>query len=58
MNRYSYPHTIENGAGERSLSFEECRAAAATAFFPLQVALGRLLGKYRRYADAPEPVRR
>ena len=26
--------------------------------FPLQVALGTLLGKYRRYADAPEPVRR
>ena len=26
--------------------------------FPLQVAVGRLLGRYRRYADAPEPVRR
>ena len=26
--------------------------------FPLQVALGRQLGKYERYADAPEPVRR
>jgi uncharacterized cupin superfamily protein len=26
--------------------------------FPIQVAVGRLLGKYRRYADAPEPVRR
>jgi hypothetical protein len=26
--------------------------------FPAQVALGRLLGKYRKYADAPEPVRR
>jgi quercetin dioxygenase-like cupin family protein len=26
--------------------------------FPLQVALGRLLGKYKKYADAPEPVRR
>lgn len=25
--------------------------------FPLVVALGRLLGKYRRYADAPEPLR-
>lgn len=25
---------------------------------PAQVALGRLLGKYRKYADAPEPVRR
>lgn len=24
----------------------------------LQVAVGRLLGKYRRYAGAPEPVRR
>lgn len=26
--------------------------------FPVQVTIGRLLGKYRRYADAPEPVRR
>ena len=26
--------------------------------FPLIVALGHLLGKYARYADAPEPVRR
>lgn len=26
--------------------------------FPIQVAVGRLLGKYRRYADAPDPVRR
>ncbi len=26
--------------------------------FPLQVTVGRLLGKYRRFADAPEPVRR
>jgi quercetin dioxygenase-like cupin family protein len=26
--------------------------------FPVVVAIGRLLGKYARYADAPEPVRR
>jgi mannose-6-phosphate isomerase-like protein (cupin superfamily) len=26
--------------------------------FPLVVALGTVLGKYRKYADAPEPVRR
>lgn len=26
--------------------------------FPAQVAIGKLLGKYRKYADAPEPVRR
>jgi quercetin dioxygenase-like cupin family protein len=26
--------------------------------FPVQVLVGTLLGKYRRYADAPEPVRR
>jgi quercetin dioxygenase-like cupin family protein len=25
--------------------------------FPVQVALGRLLGKYKKYADAPKPVR-
>ncbi len=26
--------------------------------FPILVALGTLLGKYHRYADAPEPIRR
>jgi len=26
--------------------------------FPVLVALGKLMGKYTRYADAPEPVRR
>jgi hypothetical protein len=26
--------------------------------FPVLVAVGRLLGRYTRYADAPEPVRR
>ena len=26
--------------------------------FPMLVAVGRLLGKYKRYSDAPEPVRR
>lgn len=26
--------------------------------FPVQVAIGRLLGKYRKFADAPEPIRR
>jgi quercetin dioxygenase-like cupin family protein len=26
--------------------------------FPVVVAVGRLLGKHRRFADAPEPVRR
>ncbi len=25
---------------------------------PVQIALGRLLGRYDRYADAPEPIRR
>ena len=25
--------------------------------FPLLVAVGTVLGKYRRYADAPAPVR-
>jgi hypothetical protein len=36
----------------------EIPAAVQRVVFPLQVALGRLLGRYRKYADAPEPVRR
>jgi hypothetical protein len=36
----------------------EIPAVVQRVVFPLQVAFGRLLGRYRRYADAPEPVRR
>jgi quercetin dioxygenase-like cupin family protein len=36
----------------------EIPAAVRRFVFPIQVAIGTLLGKYRRYADAPEPVRR
>lgn len=36
----------------------EIPAAVQRVVFPLQVAIGRLLGRYRKYADAPEPVRR
>jgi uncharacterized cupin superfamily protein len=36
----------------------EIPAAVQRFVFPLQVALGRWLGKYRRFHDAPEPVRR
>jgi len=33
-------------------------ALVVRVVFPLQVALGHLLGKYRKFADAPPPVRR
>jgi quercetin dioxygenase-like cupin family protein len=36
----------------------EVPAAVQRFVFPLQVAVGTLLGRYRRYAGAPEPVRR
>jgi len=36
----------------------EIPAIVQKIVFPIQVAIGTLLGKYRRYADAPEPVRR
>jgi uncharacterized cupin superfamily protein len=36
----------------------EIPAPVQTLAFPVVVAVGRLLGKYRKYADAPEPVRR
>src|SRR5688572_13089537 len=39
-------------------SMQEIPAAVQRVLFPLQVTLGRLFGKYARYADAPEPVRR
>jgi len=31
-------------------------AAVQRLVFPVQVALGRLLGRYARYADAPDPI--
>ena len=36
----------------------EIPMAVQRVVFPLLVAVGRLLGRYRRYADAPEAVRR
>jgi uncharacterized cupin superfamily protein len=36
----------------------EIPAAVQRLVFPVLVVVGRLLGKYRKYADAPEPVTR
>jgi quercetin dioxygenase-like cupin family protein len=36
----------------------EIPAPVQRLVFPVVVAVGRLLGKYRKFADAPEPVRR
>jgi quercetin dioxygenase-like cupin family protein len=36
----------------------EIPAPVQRLVFPLLVAVGRLLGRYKRYAGAPEPVRR
>jgi mannose-6-phosphate isomerase-like protein (cupin superfamily) len=36
----------------------EIPAVVQRFVFPVQVAVGRLLGKYGKYADAPEPIRR
>jgi quercetin dioxygenase-like cupin family protein len=36
----------------------EIPAVVQRLVFPMQVTVGRLLGKYGKYADAPEPVRR
>jgi quercetin dioxygenase-like cupin family protein len=36
----------------------EVPAAVQRLVFPVLVAVGRLLGRYARYADAPAPVRR
>ncbi|MGH7459509.1 MAG: cupin domain-containing protein [Longimicrobiales bacterium] len=36
----------------------EIPAAVQRFLFPLQVAIGKLLGKYGRYGDAPRPVQR
>jgi quercetin dioxygenase-like cupin family protein len=36
----------------------EIPALVQRLMFPLLIAVGRLRGRYRKYADAPEPVRR
>ncbi len=36
----------------------EIPAVVQSVVFPAQVLVGRLLGKYRKFADAPEPVTR
>ena len=42
----------------REFGMLEIPAPVQRVVFPILVAVGSLLGKYRRYADAPEPVRR
>jgi uncharacterized cupin superfamily protein len=42
----------------REFGMLEIPGAVQQFLFPILVAVGRLLGKYRRYAGAPEPVRR
>jgi hypothetical protein len=39
-------------------SIDDVPAAVQRFVFPLQVAIATLLGRYTRYADAPDPVRR
>ena len=36
----------------------EIPAVVLRVVFPVLVAVGQVLGKYKKYADAPEPVRR
>ena len=36
----------------------EIPAAVQRFVFPVMVFVGRVLGRYGKYADAPEPVRR
>ena len=42
----------------REFTLVEIPAPVRRVVLPLQVAVGTALGRYRRYADAPEPVRR
>ena len=108
MPTYTYPHTIDNGAGERltflrrvsgprgdrlegenvvapgagppmhvhhyqeeALTVREGRIGyqrpgqapqyagpGETVVFPIMIAVGTLLGRYARYADAPAPIHR
>jgi hypothetical protein len=39
-------------------TLEEIPPLVQCMVFPIQIALGRLLGKYKQYEDAPEPIRR
>lgn len=43
---------------KREFALLDIPAAVQRFVFPLQVALGRLLGRYVKYANAPEPVTR
>jgi hypothetical protein len=54
-SRYDYPHTIENGAGERLIFRRRVPGATGDRVEGDNVTL---LGTYRKYADAPEPIRR
>jgi quercetin dioxygenase-like cupin family protein len=42
----------------REFAMTEIPAPVQRLVFPVLVAIGRVLGTYKKYADAPEPVRR
>ena len=56
------PHPLDAAFLTRRFRSEYAMLVIPTAvqrlLFPLLVAVGTLLGRYARYADAPEPVRR
>ena len=61
-NRGSRPAPFEAAFLARRFGSEfgmaEIPALVQRLVFPVLATVGRLLGKYRKYADAPEPVRR
>ena len=70
MGRYTYPHIIENGAGERLTFLRRVTGATGDRLEGENVVEPgagpimhvhyhqELLGRYGKYADAPEPVHR
>jgi hypothetical protein len=59
-NGSAQPHPLDAAFLARRYGTEfgmvEIPAAVQRLVFPVLVALGTLFGRYRRYADAPEPV--
>ena len=62
QNGGSGPHALEAAFLARRYRSEFALTAVPAGVqhvvFPVLIAVGRLLGRYAKYADAPEPVRR
>ena len=56
--KITYPNTTENGLGEKIIfhSVQQEPDGCQKTIMPITCIVGRMLGKYKKFEDAPGPV--